>query len=144
MQWHRVVLKEDGKEVEVLIAIEREGLYRVRVGNREYLVEIRPKMAVTSQVPSPRTAPNEFLVTSEVPGRVASVFVKEGDIVKEGDVIAIIESMKMEIEITAPKHGVVEKVYVSRGDFIKEGEPLVKIRLLAENETKDANAKTKQ
>ena len=144
MQWHRVVLKEDGKEVEVLIAIEREGLYRVRVGNREYLVEIRPKMTVTAQVPSPRTAPNELLVTSEIPGRVASVLVNEGDMVKEGDVIAIIESMKMEIEITAPKHGVVEKVYVSRGNFIKEGEPLVKIRLLTENETKNANTKTKQ
>jgi len=38
----------------------------------------------------------------------------------------------------------VEKVYVSRGNFIKEGEPLVKIRLLTENETKNANTKTKQ
>jgi biotin carboxyl carrier protein len=144
MQWHKVVLKEDGREVEVLIAIEREGVYRVRVENREYIVEVRPKMAIAAHAPSLRTAPNEFLITSEVPGRVVRVFVNEGDVVKEGDVIAIIESMKMEIEITAPKHGIVEKVYVSRGSFIKEGEPLVKIRLLMENETKDANTKAEQ
>ncbi len=64
----------------------------------------------------------EHKVASEITGTVWKVLVKEGDAVKEGDPVIVIESMKMEIEITAPADGTVKAVSVAQGDAIAEGD----------------------
>jgi biotin carboxyl carrier protein len=57
-------------------------------------------------------------------GKILSVKVKKGEQVKLGQVICILEAMKMENEITAPKAGTVREVHVSEGSSVSEGEPL--------------------
>uniref|UniRef100_A0A7J2U269 Acetyl-CoA carboxylase biotin carboxyl carrier protein subunit n=1 Tax=Ignisphaera aggregans TaxID=334771 RepID=A0A7J2U269_9CREN len=128
MQWQKVVVREKDRDIEVLIAVERENVFRVKIGEREYIVEMTPKGVFTTRLPKEASGKQEVIVTSEVPGRVVEVFVKEGDAINEGDLIAIVESMKMEIEITSPRRGIVEKVYVVRGSFVREGNALVKLR----------------
>ena len=60
----------------------------------------------------------------EIPitGKITSVNVKEGDSVKEGDVLCLIEAMKMENPILAPVSGKVTKVGVSAGQVVETGE----------------------
>jgi biotin carboxyl carrier protein len=128
MQWQKVVVREKDRDIEVLIAVERENVFRVKIGEREYIVEMTPKGVFAARLPKEASGKQEVIVTSEVPGRVVEVFVKEGDAINEGDLIAIVESMKMEIEITSPRRGIVEKVYVVRGSFVREGNALVKLR----------------
>ena len=62
----------------------------------------------------------------EVPitGKVVSVEVKEGDTVKEGDVICYIESMKMENPILAPENGTITDIKVSAGETVESGKPI--------------------
>jgi acetyl-CoA/propionyl-CoA carboxylase biotin carboxyl carrier protein len=55
------------------------------------------------------------------------VLVKKGDTVDEGQLLCIIEAMKMENEITAPKAGVVEELHVTEGEPIAAGAPIAKI-----------------
>lgn len=60
-------------------------------------------------------------------GQIMSVHVAEGDMVAEGDVIAIMESMKMEVRIPAPKSGRLVRLSVDVGDMVSRGDPLGEI-----------------
>ena len=64
-------------------------------------------------------------VMSPMPGQVISVNVKAGDTVTQGDVLVVVEAMKMEHTITAPKSGTVKHVACAAGDRVEEGVELV-------------------
>jgi 3-methylcrotonyl-CoA carboxylase alpha subunit len=64
-------------------------------------------------------------IVSPMPGRVLSVKVNEGDKVKKGDLLMVIEAMKMENNIMAPYDGVVEKVAVKQGDNVDNSSHLI-------------------
>ena len=67
----------------------------------------------------------EVSIISPLSGTIKQVIVSEGDAVKAGDTVAILESMKMEIPIDSTADGSVNKVAVAVGDFAKEGDTLV-------------------
>ena len=64
-------------------------------------------------------------VASPMPGNILKVNVVPGQTVKEGDVLVILEAMKMENEILAPKNGTVTQVAVTKGATVETGAPLV-------------------
>lgn len=64
-------------------------------------------------------------VKSEITGTVWNITAKVGDDVAEDDVLMILESMKMEIPLTAPEAGVVREIKVQEGDAIADGEVAV-------------------
>jgi len=72
-------------------------------------------------------ATKEGDVTTSMPGTVVEVLVKEGDTVKAGDPVLIIEAMKMENEVQAPVGGTVSKVNVAKGDTVNPDEALMEI-----------------
>jgi pyruvate carboxylase subunit B len=71
---------------------------------------------------------NATKVKAELPGSVSKVFVKEGDEVKEGQILFLLEAMKMETEISAPKGGVIAKIFVSQGQAVEGGGMLALIQ----------------
>lgn len=66
-------------------------------------------------------------VQAEMAGSVWKVEVKENDAVKQGDILMILESMKMEIPIEAPGDGIVKAIEKGEGDFVQEGDVLIKL-----------------
>ena len=66
-------------------------------------------------------------VNSPMPGTILKVNVAQGQAVKEGDVLCILEAMKMENEIMAPKDGTITQVLVTKGATVDTGAPLVVI-----------------
>ena len=66
-------------------------------------------------------------VNAPMPGNILKVAVTVGQTVKEGDLLVVLEAMKMENEILAPKAGTVTQVLVSRGSTIDTGAPMVVI-----------------
>ena len=64
-------------------------------------------------------------VESPMPGTILKVNVTAGQTVKEGDVLVILEAMKMENEIMAPQGGTVNQVLVSKGSAVETGTPMV-------------------
>ncbi|MEZ4295665.1 MAG: biotin/lipoyl-binding carrier protein [Polyangiaceae bacterium] len=66
-------------------------------------------------------------VNAHITGNVWKIEVKEGDKVEEGTVVAILESMKMEMPVEAEDEGTVKAILVKEGQSVKEGEPLVEL-----------------
>ncbi len=64
-------------------------------------------------------------IKAPLPGKILSIKVTKGDIVKKGDVILIMEAMKMENNVLASKDGVVEVIKVQPGDTVLEGDVLL-------------------
>ncbi|MBR5529687.1 MAG: biotin/lipoyl-binding protein [Oscillospiraceae bacterium] len=66
-------------------------------------------------------------VNAPMPGTILKVNVTQGQAVKEGDVLCILEAMKMENEIMAPKSGTITQVVTTKGASVSTGDPLVVI-----------------
>ena len=86
--------------------------------------------SATTTTPAPKAAAPAGAgkpVTSPLPGVIIEVSVKEGQTVKAGQKVAVLEAMKMENEIQAPADGTVTAILVNKGDSVLEGAEIVKI-----------------
>jgi len=130
-------IKIDGKEYEVeLIKIDKKAPFPIKVNSIPFNAELKMVEAkVTSRIselpasisvtkPS-REIVGEGFITAPMAGKIVSVRVKNGDSVKVGDVLCILEAMKMENEIVARSAGRVQEVRVSEGMSVNEGDVLV-------------------
>ena len=90
-----------------------------------------PAAAPAAAAPAPAAAPVVTgagdPVNAPMPGNILKVNVTAGQAVKSGDVLCVLEAMKMENEIMAPKDGTVTQVLVSKGSNVDTGAPLVVI-----------------
>ena len=71
----------------------------------------------------------ENIIKSPMPGSVVKLNVKEGDTVKEGDILIIVEAMKMENELRASGNMVVKKIHVKEGEQVEGFAPLIELEL---------------
>lgn len=123
--------------------------YKVTLNNRVYEVEVEMGQAMLideydavapaapaapTAVPAapvaPAAVPAAALASGEVvkapmPGNILKINVAHGQKVEEGDVLIVLEAMKMENEIVATKSGTVAQVAVSKGAVVETGAPLV-------------------
>lgn len=125
--------------------------YKVTLNNRVYEVEVEmgqamlideydavapaapaAPTAVPAAPAAPAAVPAAALASGEVvkapmPGNILRINVAPGQKVEEGDVLIVLEAMKMENEIVATKSGTVAQVAVSKGAVVETGAPLVVI-----------------
>lgn len=115
--------KADGYTVNVgnkKFAVRIEGSKAI-VNGKVYDVEIKDGITAQESVHDAETTP----IRAALPGSVLKVNVSEGDFIEEGDVILVIEAMKMETEIKSPKSGKVVTLEVAVGDQVKNAQVLV-------------------
>ncbi len=125
--------------------------YKVTLNNRVYEVEVEqgeamlvneyelaapaaaPAAPAASVAAAPAAAPAAGalaageVVTSPMPGNILKINVAQGQHVNEGDVLIVLEAMKMENEISATKSGTVAQINVTKGAVVETGTPLVVI-----------------
>ena len=105
---------------------EANGTWKATVEGRTYTVE----MPVTAaQAPSRRRVGGKRkksgTVTTTIPGKVVTVEVTEGEVVVEGDVVLILEAMKMQNEVLAPVSGIVINVNCEDGQNVQANTTLM-------------------
>ena len=113
-----------GRSYEVSVEVTRDG-YKVRHGAAEELVTLSDpgRQAREKRVDTKGTA----AVVSAMPGKVVRVLVSVGDKVEAGQGVMVVEAMKMENEITAPKPGRVSSIAVQPEDTVERGGELLVI-----------------
>ncbi len=84
-----------------------------------------PKPAAPKAAPATATGAGAVKINSPMPGNILSVKASVGQAVKKGDVLMILEAMKMENEICAPQDGTIASVQAAAGDSVESGDVLV-------------------
>lgn len=108
--------------------------YHITLNRKVYEVEIEEvsstdkgaKQEIKQEI-KPTSSQNSESITAPMPGTIINVLVKKGQAVKKGQVVAILEAMKMENEIVAPVDGVVEAISVDKGQNVNLGDDLLEI-----------------
>lgn len=111
---HEALIFHDEDEWQVLL---RGRLYTALVEDER---EKRLRAAAGSVAES-----GDFVLKAPMPGLVIKVAVKKGDEIKKGDVMVILESMKMQNELKAPRDGKVMRVMIKDGDSIEQKETML-------------------
>jgi len=101
--------------------------YKVNVNGTAYEVEIEEMTGAPAAAPAAPAGAGER-VAAPMPGNILSVNVAAGDAVKKGQVLMILEAMKMENEIMAPCDGKVTAVAVTKGAAVESGALLCTIQ----------------
>lgn len=119
------------------VGSEEEDVYTVTVSGQQYVVQVTeggdvsamsPVMNTASAAaPVPTNSGNSESVNAPLAGNIFKVQVRPGDNIQDGDVIIILEAMKMETEVRASRAGVVQDVYVKEGDSVAVGDQLISI-----------------
>lgn len=103
--------------------------YQVILNQRRYGVTVESERArLLKSLTSAQGKREEIQeIKAAMPGLVVKVEVKEGDRVRPGDGLVIVEAMKMENELRAPQQGVVKQIFVHKGMTVDQGQILVLI-----------------
>jgi biotin carboxyl carrier protein len=133
----------NGQELEVDAILARPDVLSLRIGNKAYeikaehvandlhlwvgskrfAVEIRDPRSLRGRTRSgDDRGPKK--ITAPMPGKVVRLLVREGEEVKTGTGVAVVEAMKMQNEIKSPKQGSVQKILISEGAAVNAGDVL--------------------
>jgi len=124
----RVRVKEivgDSAVVEVNDRIHQVTIKRATVPDRAPAPAAPQAPASAPAAPKPAAPAGKGAITAPMPGVVLKILVDRGDMVNAGDVVLVIEAMKMENEIKAAFSGTVKKVMVETGDSVNTGDQLI-------------------
>ena len=122
-------VKVNGEELVVEINLNDDGSYEATVEGQTFTVEVpNAQAAPRARRGGGAKKKKSGTVSASIPGKVVTVEVKEGDVVKEGQVILILEAMKMQNEIQAPLSGTVTAINGKPGDSVEANSPLIIIQ----------------
>lgn len=136
-----------GNHYDVNVKNVEENIAKVEVNGVTYKVEMEQNVApsktptllrsvvspstesekATVKTANPLTPKGAGLIKSPLPGTIISINIKEGDLVKIGDNLLILEAMKMENKVSSDKEGKVISIKVKPGDAVLEGDILIQI-----------------
>ena len=139
--------KIHGNEYEVSINSVEDNIADVTVNGTQYEVEIEGKASKVSKITNPPPSTSSAATTAEVistakaaakksagtavksplPGVIVDLKVREGDQVKAGQHLLVLEAMKMENNIDADRDGIIVELKVNKGDSVLEGDTLLTI-----------------
>jgi pyruvate carboxylase subunit B len=119
------IVKETENKKTKEVSKNEVSLYNVVVDGEKFVVEVSEasdgdvKAQVVQQA---KNTQKDFAIKALLPGNVWKIIVTKGQSVSEGDTIMILESMKMQIDVVAPKSGIIKSIEVSAHDNVAEGQ----------------------
>ena len=117
----------DHRSYEAHVEKEENGDQKVVVAGRPYRATMQGKTQPTAKVTQPQQDDGPTEISAPLPGWLVELRVAEGETVGEGDVVAVLESMKMHLELRAARAGVVSSITASAGREVAQGETIAVI-----------------
>jgi biotin carboxyl carrier protein len=118
----------NGKSYEGLIYLDEEH-WQVILRGAMYSakVEDEREQRLRAKLKEGPSISGEFILKAPMPGLVVNVLVQDGQTVEKGDVLLILESMKMQNELKSPKDGVIARLKISPGDRVEKKQTLLSV-----------------
>lgn len=135
-----------GKKYETSVVEKEDNSVEVTVNGKAYSVEVeretskvtaptrRPAVAPAASAPAPAATPTPAApsasaktVNAPLPGNIIKIACTVGQAVKTGDVLVVMEAMKMENNIVAESTGTVKNIFVQQGQTVQSGDALVEV-----------------
>ena len=118
----------NGRTYHLTITTQLDG-YEVTVDHHTHFVKVKDRLDLLLEKfgMQGETKSHAGEIHAQIPGLVSCIFVKDGDRVKTGTKLCILEAMKMENEITSPKNGTVTHIHIDSGDNVEKGNLLMEI-----------------
>jgi len=116
----------DGKSYEAFVYQGDED-WEVLIRGRQYQVNVEDEREKRLKTAGGTVADGEFHLKAPMPGLVVAVLIEEGQEVKKGQVMLILESMKMQNELKAPRDGVMGRVRVKAGESVEQRQTLLSV-----------------
>jgi 3-methylcrotonyl-CoA carboxylase alpha subunit len=143
------VLVDHSKRIQMTTAFREgnDGYYQIRMwpsshglGERDYFwqVDVLNPMIPSSSMGTGASTAGHGAITAPMPGKVSRILVSEGDLVTEGDVLLVMEAMKMEHTIVAPGSGVLKSLNCRVDEVVQDGAILAEVEESMEGEAIDS------
>ena len=117
----------DGRSYDVTVGVaEKE--YQVSVNGSQFDVCLRDPRKFRKRTASGSDSAGPMPVVAPMPGKIVRLLVREGETVSEGQGVIVIEAMKMQNELKAPRAGTVEEIRVTENQAVNAGESLLVVR----------------
>ncbi len=129
------IITEDGHSYNAELNSSTNLSYTVSVAFNAFSVEIENPYQYGSK--KAKSAERQDKISSPIPGKVVRVLVKEGDLVKAGDPVIVIEAMKMQSEYKVKGDCLVKRVLVSEGENISGNQPLIELEDAPEEQSSE-------
>lgn len=113
-----------GRSYDVTVT-EADGTYQVSVNGTMFLVPLRDPKEFRGRSAHSDNSTGPCSIAASMPGKVIRLLVCEGDMVEEGQGVAVVEAMKMQNELRTPKGGIVKRIEVAENQAVNAGERLL-------------------
>jgi len=118
----------DGKSYEAYVYLAEDAWQVLLLGDQyAALVEDERERRLRSVTSGATYAGSEYQLKAPMPGLLISVAVTEGQKVQQGDLLAILESMKMQNELRSPREGTISRIRVSSGESVEQRQILLSV-----------------
>jgi biotin carboxyl carrier protein len=121
------LIKHQGKIFEVSVSQDAAGVTKARMGANELDIRITDPKRLRGASDADGTVEGPAEIKTAMPGKVVRILTQVGAEVEKGDGIIVVEAMKMQNELKAPKAGTVKEIRVSEGTTVAAGETLVTV-----------------
>jgi len=92
-----------------------------------YIAEYKTQLTNKFKNRKKWTPPNKNHILSVIPGTILKILVKEKQMIKEGEIVMILEAMKMANRITMPVDGVIKTIHVKEGEIVTKNHLMIEI-----------------
>jgi len=118
-----LLLNIDGKIYNIIMEFNSSG-YSVYVNGKFFKIEKKSALQILE---THKTKLKKRDVKTSMPGRIAKILLREGDRVKEGQAVLVLEAMKMENEIKSPQAGIIKRIGPKTGSYVEGGSLLFSV-----------------
>jgi biotin carboxyl carrier protein len=115
----------DHRSYETHVETEDEGNARIVINGRPYQATLQSTPQPPVEATSQREAEGPEEISAPLPGWLVEIRVREGQAVEAGDVVAVLESMKMHMELRTSRPGVIRAILFNGHQEVSKGEPLL-------------------
>lgn len=122
---NEILLNIDGKIYNIIVNSNSLSSYSIFINGKFFSIE---KKSAWQMLESRRGTTKKKDIKTSMPGRIVKVLVEEGEKVKEGQAVLVLEAMKMQNEIKSPQSGIITKLNPRAGDSVEAGSLLFSVK----------------